>query len=31
LMRVNIDSAARYVSRWNEAAAWDKAAEEYAN
>jgi UDP-glucose 4-epimerase len=30
LMRVNVDSAARYVSGWNEVAAWDKAAEEYA-
>ena len=29
LMRVNVDSAARYVGGWNEAAAWDKAAEGY--
>jgi UDP-glucose 4-epimerase len=29
LMRVNVDSAARYVGAWDEAAAWDKAAEGY--
>jgi nucleoside-diphosphate-sugar epimerase len=29
LMRVNIDSAARYVGDWNEAAAWDQAADGY--
>jgi len=29
LMRVNVDSAARYVGGWNEAAAWDEAAEGY--
>jgi UDP-glucose 4-epimerase len=29
LMRVNVDSAARYVGAWNEAAAWDEAAKEY--
>jgi hypothetical protein len=31
LMRVNVDSAARYVGEWDEAAAWDKAAESYRN
>ena len=29
LMRVNVDSAARYVDTWDETAAWDKAAEGY--
>jgi nucleoside-diphosphate-sugar epimerase len=29
LMRVNIDSAACYVDRWDEAAAWDSAAAGY--
>jgi UDP-glucose 4-epimerase len=29
LMRVNVDSAARYVGAWEEAAAWDQAAEGY--
>ena len=29
LMRVNVDSAARYVGAWDETAAWDKAAEGY--
>jgi nucleoside-diphosphate-sugar epimerase len=29
LMRVNTDSAARYVGHWNEAAAWDQAADGY--
>ena len=29
LMRVNIDSAARYVGHWDEAAAWDQAADGY--
>jgi hypothetical protein len=29
LMRVNVDSAARYVSGWDETAAWDSAAEAY--
>jgi nucleoside-diphosphate-sugar epimerase len=29
LMRVNIDSAARYVDAWDEAAAWDGVAEGY--
>jgi hypothetical protein len=27
LLRVNIDSAARYASEWDEAAAWGKVAE----
>jgi hypothetical protein len=31
LMRVNVDSAARYLGGWNEAAAWDEAAEGYRN
>lgn len=29
LMRVNTDSAARYVGDWDEAAAWDQAADGY--
>jgi nucleoside-diphosphate-sugar epimerase len=29
IMRVNFDSAARYVGDWNESAAWDQAAEGY--
>jgi UDP-glucose 4-epimerase len=29
LMRVNIDSATRYVDTWDEAAAWDRVAESY--
>jgi UDP-glucose 4-epimerase len=29
LVRVNFDSAARYVGEWNESAAWDEAAEGY--
>jgi UDP-glucose 4-epimerase len=29
LMRVNVDSAERYLGGWNEAAAWDEAAESY--
>jgi UDP-glucose 4-epimerase len=29
LMRVNIDSAARYVDSWDETAAWDNAADGY--
>ena len=29
LMRVNVDSAARYVGGWDEDAAWDTAAEGY--
>jgi nucleoside-diphosphate-sugar epimerase len=29
LMRVNTDSAARYVGHWDEAAAWDQAADGY--
>jgi UDP-glucose 4-epimerase len=29
LMRVNVDSAARYLGGWNEAAAWDQTAESY--
>jgi hypothetical protein len=29
LMRVNIDSAARYVGSWDESAAWDQAADGY--
>ena len=29
LMRVNVNSAARYVDTWDETAAWDKAAEGY--
>jgi UDP-glucose 4-epimerase len=29
LMRVNIDSAARYLGDWDEAAAWDRAADGY--
>jgi UDP-glucose 4-epimerase len=29
LMRINTDSAARYVGDWNEAAAWDQAADGY--
>jgi UDP-glucose 4-epimerase len=29
LMRVNIDSAARYIGDWDEAAAWDRAANGY--
>jgi UDP-glucose 4-epimerase len=31
LMRVNVDSAARYVGGWDESAAWDTAAESYRN
>ena len=30
LMRVNFESASRYVGGWNEGAAWDEAAEGYA-
>ena len=29
LMRINVDSATRYVSGWDETAAWDGAAEAY--
>ncbi len=29
MMRVNVDSAARYVGGWDEAAAWDEAADGY--
>ena len=29
LMRVNINSAARYIGDWDEAAAWDQAADGY--
>jgi UDP-glucose 4-epimerase len=29
LMRINVDSAARYIGGWNEAASWDDAAEGY--
>ncbi len=29
VMRVNTDSAARYVRDWDETAAWDEAAEGY--
>ena len=29
LMRVNADSAARYVGDWDETVAWDEAAEGY--
>ena len=29
LMRVNVNSAARYVGDWDETAAWDEAAEGY--
>lgn len=29
LMRVNVDSAARYIGDWDEAAAWDQAADGY--
>ena len=29
MMRVNVDSAARYVDNWDEAAAWDNAADGY--
>ena len=29
LMRINVDSAARYVSGWDETAAWDAVAEAY--
>ncbi len=29
LMRVNVDSAARYVGEWDEAAAWDEAGDGY--
>ncbi|MBV9286407.1 MAG: NAD(P)-dependent oxidoreductase [Hyphomicrobiales bacterium] len=29
LMRVNVDSAVRYVGDWDEAAAWDEAADGY--
>jgi hypothetical protein len=29
LMRVNVDSAARFVGAFDEAAAWDEAAEAY--
>jgi UDP-glucose 4-epimerase len=29
MMRVNVDSAARYVGEWDETAAWDEAAEAY--
>jgi UDP-glucose 4-epimerase len=29
LMRINTDSAARYVGDWDEAAAWDQAADGY--
>ena len=28
-MRVNVNSAARYVGGWDEARAWDAAAEGY--
>jgi nucleoside-diphosphate-sugar epimerase len=31
MMRVNLDSAARYVGVWDEAAAWDEVAEGYRN
>jgi hypothetical protein len=31
LMRVNVDSAARYVGEWNESDAWDEAAVGYRN
>jgi UDP-glucose 4-epimerase len=29
LMRINTDSAARYVGDWDEAAGWDQAADGY--
>jgi UDP-glucose 4-epimerase len=29
LMRINVDSATRYIGGWNEAASWDDAAEGY--
>lgn len=31
LMRVNVDSADRYVGAWEESVAWDEAAEGYRN
>jgi UDP-glucose 4-epimerase len=31
LMRINTDSAASYVGGWDEASAWDQAAEGYSN